>query len=97
MEQSYNIHTVAPKYSPSAQRFHAPPEANGLYSQMLKEVTENEPKTQDEQKQVLLLLQTLISDKNVSYEEKMAYLFAFCQEVMSHSYGLFPKNFQSEE
>jgi hypothetical protein len=77
--------------------FHAPPKAKGLYSQMLEEVTQNEPKTQEEQNKVLSLLQTLISDNEIPYEEKMSYLFAFCQEVMSHSYGLFPKNSRSEE
>ena len=77
--------------------FHAPPKADGLYSQMLEKVTQNEPKSQEQKEEVLSLLQTLISDNEIPYEEKMSYLFAFCQEVMSHSYGLFPKNLQNKE
>jgi hypothetical protein len=62
-----------------------------------QKVTQNEPKTHEEQNEVLSLMQTLLSDTEINYEEKMAYMFAFCQEIMSHSYGLFPKNFRSEE
>ncbi|GAA4737951.1 hypothetical protein [Flavisolibacter ginsenosidimutans] len=73
--------------------FHAPPEANGLYSDILKKAMEKEPQTMEEQNEVLDALKRLVNEPETSvpFEKKMIYLQMFITEIMSHSYGLFPK------
>ena len=77
--------------------FHAPPKSMGKYSHMIESVTVKEPKSKEEKNDILTLIKSLVSDDEIPYEEKMSYLFVLSQEIMSHSYGLFPKNFRNEE
>ena len=68
--------------------FNAPPSSNGIYTKMLKEVSDNEPKTEEEQQNVISLLNRLINDSEIPYDEKMIYLFSFVKEIQNHSYGI---------
>lgn len=63
-----------------------------FYSKSFNLAEEKEPKTEEEKKEVLKVIETMIneSEKDVSFESKLWYLQIYISTILSWSTKLFP-------